>query len=86
MLETYRATVAEKANEVMKVLTVFAAIVLPLSLITGLYGMNFARMPELDWRWGYFGALGAMTTVAISLWVHFAKSDNQGNLGNQGNQ
>ena len=63
----------EKANEVMKVLTVFAAIILPLSLIAGLYGMNFARMPELDWRWGYFGVLGIMATVAISLWVHFAK-------------
>ncbi len=73
VLETYRATVAEKANEVMKVLTVFAAIILPLSLIAGLYGMNFARMPELDWRWGYFGVLGIMATVAISLWVHFAK-------------
>ena len=73
VLETYRATVAERANEVMKVLTVFAAIVLPLSLITGLYGMNFARIPELDWRWGYFGVLGIMTTVAVSLWVHFAK-------------
>jgi magnesium transporter len=73
VLETYRATVVERANEVMKVLTVFAAIVLPLSLIAGIYGMNFARMPELDWRWGYFGVLGVMATVAVSLWAYFAK-------------
>ena len=69
VLETYRATVAERANEVMKVLTVFAAIVLPLSLIAGIYGMNFANMPELDWRWAYLGTLGAMATLALSLWT-----------------
>jgi magnesium transporter len=37
----------------MKVLTVIATIFIPLTFITGLYGMNFANMPELGWRWGY---------------------------------
>jgi magnesium transporter len=73
VLDTYRATVAERANEVMKVLTVFAAILLPLSVIAGIYGMNFANMPELNWRWAYFGALGLMAAVALSLWAHFAR-------------
>jgi magnesium transporter len=73
LLETYRSTVSERMNEVMKVLTVFSAIVLPLSLIAGLYGMNFANMPELHWRWAYFTLLGFMAAVASSLWVYFAR-------------
>jgi magnesium transporter len=73
VLETYRATVAERANEVMKVLTVFAAIVLPLSLIAGIYGMNFAHMPELAWRWAYFAVLGLMASVGVGLWLYFGR-------------
>lgn len=73
VLETYRASVAERANEVMKVLTVFAAIVLPLSLIAGIYGMNFAHMPELAWRWAYFAVLGLMGVVGLGLWVYFSR-------------
>lgn len=73
VLETYRGTVAERANEVMKVLTVFSAIVLPLSLLAGIYGMNFAHMPELAWRWGYFALLGVMTLVGVALWSYFSR-------------
>ncbi len=73
VLETYRSTVAERTNEVMKVLTVFTAILLPLSLIAGIYGMNFAHMPELVWRLGYVWALGLMLVVAFTLWVYFAR-------------
>lgn len=73
VLDTYRGAVAEKANEVMKVLTVFAAIVLPLSLMAGIYGMNFSHMPELAWRWGYYGLLGLMAATAVALWVYFAR-------------
>jgi len=73
VLETYRGTVAERANEVMKVLTVFSAIVLPLSLVAGIYGMNFGHMPELAWRWGYFAVLGVMAVVGIGLWSYFSR-------------
>ncbi len=73
VLETYRSTVAERTNEVMKVLTVFTAILLPLSLVAGIYGMNFAHMPELAWRLGYLWALGVMAVVAVGLWVYFAR-------------
>ncbi len=73
ILETYRGTVAEKMNEVMKVLSVFSVILLPLSLIAGIYGMNFAHMPELGWRWGYFALLGVMAAVAAGLWVYFVR-------------
>lgn len=72
-LETYRATVGERTNEVMKVLTVFSAIVLPLGLMAGIYGMNFSNMPELDSEYGYFILLGFMATFAIGLWFYFAR-------------
>lgn len=73
VLETYRGAVAERMNEVMKVLTVYAAILLPLSVLTGIYGMNFSNMPELGWNWGYFGLLGLMATVAVGQWIYFAR-------------
>ena len=73
VLDTYRSTVAESMNDVMKVLTVFSAILLPLSLLAGIYGMNFANIPELDWRWGYAGLLSVMATTAFGLWIYFGR-------------
>jgi magnesium transporter len=73
VLENNRSTVAERTNEVMKVLTVFTAVLLPLSLVAGIYGMNFAHMPELGWRLGYLWALGVMAVVGVGLWAYFAR-------------
>ncbi|MDH5616684.1 MAG: hypothetical protein OEY62_09125, partial [Acidimicrobiia bacterium] len=73
VLETYRGAVAERTNEVMKVLTVFTVIILPLSLLAGIYGMNFSNMPELQWPWAYFALLAVMLTVVLGLWVYFSK-------------
>jgi magnesium transporter len=73
VLETYRSTVAEGTNEIMKVLAVFSAIVLPLSLIAGIYGMNFAQMPELEYPNAYFVVLGSMATIGLGLWSYFAR-------------
>lgn len=78
VLDTYRSTVAEDMNQVMKVLTVFSAILLPLSLLAGIYGMNFTNMPELRWEYGYFGLLAVMAATAIGLWLYFA---NRGFIG-----
>lgn len=73
VLETYRSAVADTTNRVMKVLTVFSAIVLPLTLIAGIYGMNFEHMPELQHPAGYFITLGFMAVTAIGLWIWFAR-------------
>ena len=73
VLDTYRSTVAERMNEVMKVLTVYAAILLPLSLLAGVYGMNFEEIPELGWRWGYFALLAVMAAIAIGQWIYFSR-------------
>jgi magnesium transporter len=73
VLETYRSTVAERMNEVMKVLTVYTAVLLPLTLLAGIYGMNFVNMPELEWSNGYYLLLAVMGVVAIAQWVYFAR-------------
>lgn len=62
---------ANKTNDVIKFLTIFSAIWLPLSFIAGVYGMNFENMPELKTRLGYFITLGVMLTVALSLFIYF---------------
>jgi magnesium transporter len=73
MLDVYLSSISNKMNEVMKVLTIFAAIFIPLTFIAGIYGMNFAFMPELGWRWGYFGALLVMAIVAAVMIVYFKR-------------
>jgi magnesium transporter len=67
MVETYLSTVSNRMNQVMKVLTLITTIFLPLTLIAGIYGMNFQYMPELHWKYGYPFALGIMVIVAMSL-------------------
>ena len=51
----------------------FSAIFLPLTLVAGIYGMNFVYMPELDERWGYPMALGMMLVIAVGLWLYFVR-------------
>jgi magnesium transporter len=73
VLSTYLSSVSNRMNEVMKVLSIVAAIFLPLTLLAGIYGMNFPNMPELHWRHGYFAVLGAMIIVSVSLIIHFRR-------------
>ena len=60
-----RASVAD--NEDMRKISGWVAIVVVPTLVAGIYGMNFDNMPELHWRYGYFGALGAMVLVGFAL-------------------
>jgi magnesium transporter len=70
-MEAYLSVIANRTNEIMRVLTVFSAIMLPLTLIAGIYGMNFQHMPELHWRYGYGFALGLMCATAAGLLLWF---------------
>lgn len=67
LFDAYLSVVSQRLNEVMKVLTVIATIVLPLTFIAGVYGMNFDYMPELRWRYGYFAIWGVMLAIAAAL-------------------
>lgn len=62
-----------RMNEVMRVLAAVSAIFIPLSFITGLYGMNFEHMPELSWRYGYFAVLGVLALVGFTAWRLFRR-------------
>ncbi len=71
LFDIHFSVVATRTNEVMKTLAVLSSIVLPLSLIAGIYGMNFKNIPELETPYGYFITLGVMVLVAIVLLVYF---------------
>jgi magnesium transporter len=71
--ETYRGVVAERTNEVMKILTVFSAILLPLALLSGIWGMNFFNLPWADQTWGFVTVIGIMVFIGVALWLYFAR-------------
>ena len=73
MIDIYLSSISNRMNEVMKVLTIFAAIFIPLTFIAGVYGMNFKYMPELEWHYGYFMILGLMVAIAGSLIIFFKR-------------
>ncbi len=64
----------QRLNQTMKVLTAFAAVFLPLTLITGIYGMNFTWIPELSWKYGYFYAISLLVVCAIAMLYVFKKN------------
>jgi len=72
-LNIYHANLGSRANEVMKVLTIFAAIFIPLTFIAGIYGTNFDYVPELHFKYSYFIMLGFMVVVAIIMLLFFRK-------------
>lgn len=73
MQDTYMSLVSNRMNEVMKTLTLIATIFIPLTFIAGVYGMNFAHMPELTHPWGYPGVWGVMVLVAGILLAYFKR-------------
>jgi len=73
MHDTYLSAISNRMNEVMKVLTIIATIFIPLTFIAGIYGMNFEFMPELKWRFAYFGVWGIMAAVALVMILYFKR-------------
>ncbi len=71
LLDLHFSVVNSRMSEVMKVLTIIATIFIPLTLVAGIYGMNFQFMPELGWRWGYPAVLAFMLAVAGGLLLYF---------------
>jgi len=73
LMNTYLSSVANRTNEVMKVLTIVATIFIPLTFLAGIYGMNFKHMPELDEKWAYPMIWVAMAIVASGMLALFWK-------------
>lgn len=68
-VDIYLSSAAQRTNEVMRTLTVLAAIFIPLTFLAGVYGMNFHYLPELNWAWGYpmFWVICVVTAAVLLL-------------------
>jgi magnesium transporter len=73
LMEAYLSSINNRMNQVMKVLTVFASIMLPLTVITGMFGMNFRIIPFSDEPFGFWGIFGLMALLSIGMLMYFRK-------------
>jgi magnesium transporter len=72
-LNLYNSVIGNRMNDIMKVLTIFAAIFIPLTFIAGIYGTNFEYLPELKFKYSYFIFWGVMVGVAVVMLIYFKK-------------
>ncbi len=86
MIETYRdvlhglqdlytSEISFRMNQVMQILTIITTIFVPLSFLAGIYGMNFAHMPELHYKYGYYILLGVMFCIFVGLLIFFKRKN-----------
>lgn len=73
MREAYQAQIDIEQNNLMRIFTVITAVVLPLSLLAGWYGMNFVNMPELHWKYGYPAVIAVSAVICVGLVLWFKK-------------
>lgn len=73
MMDVHLSFQSNRLNQQMRMLTVITILFMPLTVITGIYGMNFENMPELRWHYGYYMVLGLMACVIIGLLVFFSR-------------
>lgn len=71
MLDLYMSSSNQRMNEIMKTLTLFTTVFMPLTFIVGIYGMNFDHMPELRWSWAYPAIMLIMAGIAGGLLSYF---------------
>lgn len=74
LLNLNLALSSNRTNETMRLLTVFSVFFMPLNFIVGIYGMNFAYMPELQFRYGYFTVLAVLMLLAVSIYFWFRRN------------
>lgn len=73
LYDMYQARINIRQNKVMQFLTVITTIFMPLTLITGWYGMNFRNMPEIQWKFGYISVIGVSVILIIAEYIIFKK-------------
>lgn len=73
VFETYLSSVSNDTNEVMKVLSIIATIALPLTVIGGIYGTNFATLPGSTWPYGFWAMIGAMLLLVAGMLLYFRR-------------
>jgi magnesium transporter len=75
IFDIYLTSSGNRINEVVKVLTIITTVVMPMTVVTGLYGMNFKHMPELSWIYGYPMSIGIMLLIGLGMLWFFKKRD-----------
>lgn len=73
LLSVHNSQTNNRLNDIMRVLTIFSAVFIPLTFLAGIYGMNFEYIPELSWRFSYFTLLGVMALVATGMLLYFRR-------------
>ena len=86
ILAAVQAAAIKRTSEVARVLTILSGILLPLTLVTGIYGMNFEHMPELRLRHGYFLTLGVLGILGLTLFLLFRRLGWVGTSGGRGSR
>ncbi|MNN02618.1 Magnesium transport protein CorA [compost metagenome] len=71
--DSYISLNSNRMNSIMKTLTVITTVFMPLSLIAGIYGMNFTNMPELGWYYGYFAVIALMLMLSVWMILYFKR-------------
>jgi magnesium transporter len=74
-LNIYHTTISSKLNDIMKFLTVFSVIFIPLTFIAGIYGTNFDFVPELHYKYSYFIMWGVIIVVAVGMLIYFKRKN-----------
>ena len=70
-VQIHFSALSQRQNEIMKIFTVVSVVFMPMMLLTGIWGMNFKNMPELDWPAGYFIALAMIFGVGVATFLWF---------------
>ncbi|SDT21509.1 magnesium transporter [Paenibacillaceae bacterium GAS479] len=73
--EAYQSSLSNRANEIMRVFTALTTIFMPLTFITGIYGMNFAHMPGAEFYYGFYFLLGFMFLLGGGMLFFFRKKE-----------
>lgn len=73
--EAYQSALSGRTNEIMRVFTALTTIFMPLTIVTGIYGMNFKYMPELESRYGYYAVIGFMAALGLFMYFLFKKKN-----------
>ncbi|MDD6214692.1 MAG: CorA family divalent cation transporter [Firmicutes bacterium] len=73
MCDLYQSQLSIQQNDLMKIFTIITSLFLPLTLITGWYGMNFRSMPELEWKYGYLCVIAVCAIIVIILTAYFKR-------------
>ena len=73
MMDLYMSAVSNRMNEIMKVLTIFSALFIPITFLAGVYGMNFKAIPELGWTYGYIGFWVVVAIISVCMIYYFKR-------------